>query len=86
MEALRLTFNPPLPAGSRLFKLVLPRFNAFAFSTLPNWARRMYGQPGGPLADATATAGLRAARVAASWTPAFRAAMRAVRRAEGRMA
>jgi uncharacterized protein (DUF2236 family) len=84
MEALRLTFHPPLPAGSALFKLVLPRFSAFAFSTLPNWARRMYGKPGGPLTDATA--GLRAARVAASRTPAFRAAMRAVRRAEGRMA
>lgn len=86
MTALRLTLDPPVPAGSRLFKLAMPRFCAFAFSTLPSWARRMYGRPGGPLTDAAATAGLRAARVAASFDPAFRAAMHAVRRAEGRTA
>jgi uncharacterized protein (DUF2236 family) len=84
LAALRLTFHPPLPAGSRVFRLVLPRFNAFAFATLPTWARRMYGRPGGPLTGARATAGLRAARVASRRTPAFRAAMRAVRHAEGR--
>jgi uncharacterized protein (DUF2236 family) len=84
MEALRLTFDPPVPAGSRLFKLALRRFNGFAFSTLPYWARGMYGRPGGPLTDATA--GLRVARVAASWEPVFRVAMHAVGRAEGRRA
>jgi uncharacterized protein (DUF2236 family) len=66
MEALRLTFDPPVPAGSRLFKLAVARFNGFAFSTLPAWARRMYGRPGGPLTDAAATGGLRAARAAAA--------------------
>jgi uncharacterized protein (DUF2236 family) len=84
MEALRLTFHPPVPEGNRAMKLALPRFNAFAFSTLPRWARQMYGKPGAPLTDVMATAGLRATRLAASCNPLFRAAMRAVRQAEGR--
>jgi hypothetical protein len=44
----------------------------------------MYGKPGAPLTDVMATAGLRATRLAASCNPLFRAAMRAVRQAEGR--
>jgi uncharacterized protein (DUF2236 family) len=84
MEALRLTFHPPVPEGNRGIKLALPLFNAFAFSTLPRWARQLYGRPGTPLTDIAATAGLRATRLAVSYNPLFVAAMRAVRRAEGR--
>jgi hypothetical protein len=56
--------------------------SALAFSTLPCWARGMYGRPGGPLSDATATAGLLAARLMFSRQRLFSAAMRAVHRAE----
>jgi uncharacterized protein (DUF2236 family) len=84
LEALRMTFHPPVPEGNRVMQLALPRFNAFAFSTLPSWARQMYGRPGGPLTEAMATAGIRATRLAASCNPVFRAAMRSVRHAEGR--
>jgi uncharacterized protein (DUF2236 family) len=84
IEALRLTFHPPVPPGNRAMKLALPRFNAFAFSTLPGWARRLYGRPGGPLTDVTAAVGLCAARLATSYDPLFRTAMHALQRAEGR--
>jgi uncharacterized protein (DUF2236 family) len=84
MAALRLTIHPPVPAGNHAMKLALPRFNAFAFSTLPRWAREMYGRPGGPLTGAMATAGLRATRLALDRDLVFRAMMRAVQRAEGR--
>jgi len=58
-QALRLTFHPPVPDGNRVLKLGLPPVSALAFSTLPRWARRMYGRPSGPLSDMAATAGLR---------------------------
>jgi hypothetical protein len=35
MAALRPTFHPPVPEGNHAMKLALPKFNAFAFSTLP---------------------------------------------------
>ena len=44
-QALRLTFRPPVPDGNRVLKLGLPPVAALAFSTLPGWARRMYGGP-----------------------------------------
>jgi hypothetical protein len=72
----------PGPAGNRTLKVALPPFNALAFSTLPGWARRMYGRSGGPLTDIAATAGLRAARLAFGQQRLFLAAMRAVHRAE----
>lgn len=81
-QALRLTFRPPVPDGNRALKLGLPPVSALAFSTLPGWARRMYGRPDGPLSDVAATAGLRAARLAFSQQWLFRPAMRAVHRAE----
>ena len=82
MQALRLTFRPPVPAGNRVLKLGLPPVAALAFSTLPGWARRMYGGPGGPLSDLAATAGLRATRIAFSRPRLFRGAIRAIDRAE----
>ena len=81
-QALQLTFHPPVPDGNRVLKLGLPPVSAVAFSTLPRWARRMYGRPSGPLSDMAATAGLRAARLAFSQQRLFRGAMRAIHRAE----
>jgi phosphoenolpyruvate-protein kinase (PTS system EI component) len=42
----------------------------------------MYGRPGGPLSDLTATAGIRATRLAFSRQRLFLPAMRAIQRAE----
>ena len=81
-QALRLTFHPPVPDGSHGLKLGLPPVAVLAFSTLPGWARRMYGGPGGPLSDAAATAGLRFTRLAFSQQRVFRGALRAIHRAE----
>jgi uncharacterized protein (DUF2236 family) len=81
-QALRLTFHPPVPDGNCGLKLGLPPVAALAFSTLPRWARRMYGGPGGPLSEAAATAGLRATRIAFSQQRLFRGVLRAIDRAE----
>ena len=81
-EALRLLFHPPVPEGNRALKVAMPPFNALAFATLPGWARRLYGKPGGPLTDMAASTGLRAARLAFGQEKLFLAAMRAVHRAE----
>jgi uncharacterized protein (DUF2236 family) len=81
-QALRLALHPPVPDGNRLLKLGLPPVSALAFSTLPRWARRMYGRPSGPLSDMAATAGLRAARLVFSQQRLFLGAMRAIHRAE----
>jgi uncharacterized protein (DUF2236 family) len=81
-EALRLIFHPPVPDGNRALKLGLPPVSVLAFSTLPRWARQMYGWPSGPLSDMAATAGIRAARLAFSQQRLFLGAMRAVHRAE----
>ena len=81
-QALRLTFRPPVPDGNRALKLGLPPVAVLAFSTLPGWARRMYGGPGGPLSDIAATAGLRATRIAFNRQRLFRGAIRAIDRAE----
>ncbi len=81
-QALRLTIRPPVPAGNRTLKLGLPPVSALAFSTLPPWARRMYGRPDGPLSDMAATAGVRATRLALDQQWLFLPAMRAVHRAE----
>jgi len=81
-QALRLTLHPPVPEGNRVLKLGLPPVSVLAFSTLPRWARRMYGTPSGPLSDMAATAGLRAARLAFRQQWLFSGAVRAILRAE----
>ena len=81
-QALRLTLRPPVPDGNRALKLGLPPVSALAFSTLPPWARRMYGRPDGLLSDMAATAGVRAARLALDQERLFLGAMQAIRRAE----
>src|SRR6266702_2742645 len=68
-------------AKQALRVILLPPVSALAFSTLPRWARRMYGRPGGPLSEAAAIAGLRAARLMFSQQRLFSGAMRAVHRA-----
>src|SRR6266700_7797723 len=81
-QALRVIMLPPVPNGNRGLKLGMTLVSALAFSTLPGWARRMYGRPTGPVSEAAATAGLLAARLTFSQPWLFRAAMRAVHRAE----
>ena len=81
-QALQLTFRPPVPDGDLVLKLGLPPVSALAVATLPGWARRMYGRPGGPLSDMAATAGIRAARLAFDQQRVFMGAVRAVQRAE----
>jgi hypothetical protein len=71
-----------MPDGNRVLKLGLPPVAVLAFSTLPGWARRMYGGPGGPLGDMAATAGVLATRAALSRQRVFRGAMQAIHRAE----
>jgi len=81
-QALRVIMLPPVPNGNRGLKLGMTLVSALAFSTLPGWARHMYGRSSGPLSEAAATAGLVAARLTFSQPWLFRAAMRAVHRAE----
>src|SRR5436190_7951201 len=81
-QALRVILLPPVPDGDRVLRLGMPPVSALAFSTLPRWARRMYGRPGGPLSEAAATTGLLAARLTFGQPWLFSAAMRAVHRAE----
>ena len=71
-----------MPDGNRVLKLGLPPVSALAFSTLPRWARRMYGRPSGPLSDMAATVGLRATRLAFRQQRLFLGTMRAIHRAE----
>ena len=81
-HALRVISLPPVPDGIRVLKLGMPPVSALAFATLPRWARRMYGRPGGPLSDMAATAGLRAARLMFSQQRLFSGVTRAIHRAE----
>jgi uncharacterized protein (DUF2236 family) len=57
-QALRASFNPPVPFPYLPLKLVVPPLNTLAFAILPRWARRLYGAPGSPLTDVAATAAL----------------------------
>ena len=81
-QALRVIMLPPVPDGHRVLKLGMPPVSALAFSTLPRWARHMYGRSSGPLSEAAATAGLVAVRLMLSQQRLFSGAMRAVHRAE----
>jgi uncharacterized protein (DUF2236 family) len=81
-QAQRVITFPPVPEGNRGLKLGMTLVSALAFSTLPGWARQMYGGPTGPLNEAAANAGLLAARLMFSQPRLFSGAMRAVHRAE----
>jgi uncharacterized protein (DUF2236 family) len=89
-QALLRSFNPDVPLPLLGLKLVVPPVNTLAFASLPRWARRMYGTPGSPLADAATTAALRVAHESTTriprrllYAPAARAARRRQRQREG---
>jgi len=81
-QALRVILLPPVPDGHRVLKLGMPPVSALAFSSLPRWARHMYGSSSGSLSEAAATAGLVAVRLMLSQQRLFSGAMRAIHRAE----
>ncbi|MBC6462182.1 DUF2236 domain-containing protein [Actinomadura sp. HBU206391] len=59
-EGLRRLFNPAVPRTMLPLKLAAPGIAALTVATLPRWARRMYGLPGLPTSDLTATMTLKA--------------------------
>ena len=70
-EAITATTNlltARLPAPTAV-KLTQPPIAALAFATLPRWARRMYGSPGLPTTDLSATLALKALRAASARIP-----------------
>jgi uncharacterized protein (DUF2236 family) len=67
--ALLRSFHPPIPAPYTALKLAVPAVTSLAFATLPRWARRLYGMPGTPVADAAATAALHALHRGTSGVP-----------------
>lgn len=68
-QALRRSFRPDIPWPFKGLKLAVPPANVLAFATLPRWARRMYGAPGSPVTDLTATIALRAIYQATTRVP-----------------
>jgi uncharacterized protein (DUF2236 family) len=54
-EGLLRMFNPRVPRRLLPLKLAAPALGTLVVSTLPRWARRMYGLPGLPTTDLTAT-------------------------------
>ncbi|MCP9954737.1 oxygenase MpaB family protein [Actinomadura madurae] len=52
---LRRMFSPALPRPLLPLKLAAPGLGVLVVSTLPRWARRMYGLPGLPTSDLAAT-------------------------------
>jgi uncharacterized protein (DUF2236 family) len=61
-----LTARQPAPLP---VKLTQPPVAALGFATLPRWARRMYGSPGLPTTDLSATLAVRAFRAAVNRIP-----------------
>ena len=59
-QAFARSFRPDIPWPFTGLKLVVPPANALAFACLPRWARRLYGAPGSPVTDLSATIALRA--------------------------
>jgi uncharacterized protein (DUF2236 family) len=58
-DGLRRLFNPSVPRQMLPLKLAAPAIASLAVSTLPRWARRMYGLPGLPTSDLAATVTLK---------------------------
>ncbi|GLZ04194.1 hypothetical protein Acsp03_16600 [Actinomadura sp. NBRC 104412] len=54
-EGLLRMFNPNVPRKLLPLKLAAPAIGVLVVSTLPRWARRMYGLPGLPTSDLAAT-------------------------------
>ena len=68
-QAFVRSFMPDIPWPLTGLKLVVPPANVLGFATLPRWARRMYGAPGSPVTDMTATIALRAIYQATTRVP-----------------
>lgn len=68
-RALARSFVPDIPWPYTGLKIVVPPLNALGFSSLPRWARRLYGAPGSPVTDLSATLTLRAMHQATSRIP-----------------
>ncbi len=68
-QALVRSFVPDIPWPFTGLKLVVPPMNTLAFASLPRWARRLYGAPGIPVTDVSATVTLRALHQAATRIP-----------------
>ncbi|MFB4315567.1 oxygenase MpaB family protein [Actinomadura sp. 21ATH] len=58
-EGLVRMFNPNVPRNLLPLKLAAPGLGVLVVSTLPRWARRMYGLPGLPTSDLAATVTLK---------------------------
>ncbi|MEW2352923.1 oxygenase MpaB family protein [Spirillospora sp. NPDC029432] len=58
-EGLLRMFNPNVPRNLLPLKLAAPGLGMLVVSTLPRWARRMYGLPGLPTSDLAATVTLK---------------------------
>lgn len=56
---LRRMFSPAVPRNLLPLKLAAPAVGTLTVSTLPRWARRMYGLPGLPTSDLAATLALK---------------------------
>lgn len=68
-RAFARSFVPDIPWPYTGLKIVVPPLNVLGFSSLPRWARRMYGAPGSPVTDLSATLTLRAMHQATSRIP-----------------
>ncbi|MDL4771299.1 MULTISPECIES: oxygenase MpaB family protein [Thermomonosporaceae] len=58
-DGLRRMFSPDVPNRLLPLKLAAPGLGMLVVSTLPRWARRMYGLPGLPTSDLAATLALK---------------------------
>jgi uncharacterized protein (DUF2236 family) len=63
------SFHPPLPLKLAPLRLGVPSLNVLAFSSLPRWARRLYGVPALPASDLATTLTLRMVRQATGILP-----------------
>jgi uncharacterized protein (DUF2236 family) len=71
IEAARFLAVPPMPyrLGLTPVRLAFSAVTGLAFGLLPPWARRMYGLPGLPTTDLSASLSARALRRVMSWIP-----------------
>ncbi len=60
-QAMRASFTPKMPPAFLPLRLMVPPLNVLGFSTLPPWARRLYGTPGLGLTEPAVSLALRTA-------------------------
>lgn len=61
--------NPAVPRDKIALKVIAPPLTTLAFSSMPRWARRMYGFPGLPTTDLSTTLTLRTLRQSSRLLP-----------------